>query len=35
VPDHLTAAVLGLPQVLLWLDARVRGEPAPSNCGTY
>ncbi|WUD63230.1 lipase family protein [Nocardia sp. NBC_00511] len=32
VPDHLTAAVLGLPDVLAWLDARMRGEPAPSNC---
>ncbi|WP_280276443.1 lipase family protein [Nocardia wallacei] len=32
VPDHLTAAVLGLPQVLTWLDARARGEAAPSNC---
>ncbi|WP_084519816.1 lipase family protein [Nocardia mexicana] len=32
VPDHLTAAVLGLPQVMTWLDARMRGEPAPSNC---
>ncbi|GAB2728572.1 lipase family protein [Nocardia thraciensis] len=32
VPDHLTAAVLGLPQAMGWLDARMRGEPAPSNC---
>ncbi|MBF6175703.1 lipase family protein [Nocardia blacklockiae] len=32
VPDHLTAAVLGLPEVLTWLDARSRNEPAPSNC---
>ncbi|WP_280267016.1 lipase family protein [Nocardia wallacei] len=32
VPDHLTAAVLGLPQVMGWMDARMRGEPAPSNC---
>ncbi|MBB5917282.1 hypothetical protein BJY24_006194 [Nocardia transvalensis] len=32
VPDHLTAAVLGLPSVMTWLDARMRGEPAPSNC---
>lgn len=32
VPDHLTAAVLGLPAALAWLDARLRGEPAPSNC---
>ncbi|WP_024804607.1 lipase family protein [Nocardia sp. BMG51109] len=32
VPDHLTAAVLGLPQVLGWLDGRVNGAPAPSNC---
>ncbi|MVU76327.1 lipase [Nocardia sp. ET3-3] len=32
VPDHLTAAVLGVPSALMWLDARMRGEPAPSNC---
>ncbi|MET8779284.1 lipase family protein [Nocardia sp. NPDC004654] len=32
VPDHLTAAVLGIPTALSWLDARFRGEPAPSNC---
>ncbi|MFE2996580.1 lipase family protein [Nocardia sp. NPDC059246] len=32
VPDHLTAAVLGLPPALAWLDARLRGEPAPTNC---
>ncbi|MGX1807381.1 lipase family protein [Nocardia sp. NPDC055321] len=32
VPDHLTAAVLGIPSALGWLDARFRGEPAPSNC---
>ncbi|RDI67780.1 lipase family protein [Nocardia pseudobrasiliensis] len=32
VPDHLTAAVLGLPQVLDWLTARFEGAPAPTNC---
>ncbi|GAA5049598.1 lipase family protein [Nocardia callitridis] len=32
VPDHLTAAVLGIPMALDWLDARFRGDPAPSNC---
>ncbi|MGW4633251.1 lipase family protein [Nocardia sp. NPDC004415] len=31
-PDHLTAAVLGLPGAVGWLDARLRGEPAPSTC---
>ncbi|MFC6010533.1 lipase family protein [Nocardia lasii] len=31
-PDHLTAAVLGLPAALSWLDARLQGEPAPSTC---
>ncbi|MFE1593503.1 lipase family protein [Nocardia sp. NPDC058705] len=31
-PDHLTAAVLGLPSALSWLDARLQGEPAPSTC---
>lgn len=32
VPDHLTAAVLGLPHVLSWIDARFRGETATGNC---
>ncbi|MEU2039994.1 lipase family protein [Nocardia niwae] len=34
VPDaeHLTAAVLGSPAVLPWLEGRVVGAPAPSNC---
>ncbi|EME23155.1 lipase family protein [Rhodococcus triatomae] len=31
-PDHLSAAVLGLPQALDWLDGRFRGTPAPSTC---
>ncbi|MCU1640631.1 MAG: lipase [Nocardia sp.] len=31
-PEHLSAAVLGMPSALAWLDARFRGEPAPSNC---
>ncbi|MGF6884209.1 pimeloyl-ACP methyl ester carboxylesterase [Nocardia sp. GAS34] len=31
-PEHLTAAVAGLPEVVAWLDARFHGEPAPSNC---
>lgn len=31
-PEHLSAAVLGIPTVLHWLAARFRGEPAPSNC---
>ncbi|WP_109529110.1 lipase family protein [Nocardia aurea] len=31
-PEHMSAAVLGVPFVLGWLDARFRGEPAPSNC---
>ncbi len=30
--DHLSAAVSGAPAVLTWLEGRVRGEPAPSNC---
>lgn len=32
VPDHLTAAVLGLPHVLSWIDARFRDETATGNC---
>lgn len=32
VPDHLTAAVLGLPTALNYLEQRFQGAPAPSNC---
>ncbi|MGW3482169.1 lipase family protein [Rhodococcus indonesiensis] len=31
-PDHLSAAALGLFPALDWVDARFRGEPAPSTC---
>ncbi|WP_063049172.1 lipase family protein [Nocardia arthritidis] len=31
-PDHLSAAVLGIPSALDWLDARLHDMPAPSNC---
>ncbi|MCZ4556338.1 triacylglycerol lipase [Rhodococcus sp. PvR044] len=31
-PDHLSAAALGLPQALDWIDGRFRGVPAPSTC---
>ncbi|MTE17014.1 lipase family protein [Nocardia aurantiaca] len=31
-PEHLSAAVLGMPDALAWIDARLDGEPAPSNC---
>ncbi|MFD0360293.1 lipase family protein [Nocardia sp. GCM10030253] len=31
-PEHLSAAVEGSPAVLGWLNARVRGEPAPVTC---
>ncbi|MFX0576184.1 lipase family protein [Nocardia nepalensis] len=31
-PEHLTAAVLGLPSALAWLAARFRGDPPPTNC---
>ncbi|MGQ4615731.1 lipase family protein [Nocardia sp. R7R-8] len=30
--EHVAPAVLGAPAVVLWLDARVRGEPAPTDC---
>ncbi|MGY2028029.1 lipase family protein [Nocardia gipuzkoensis] len=30
--EHLAPAVLGAPAVMQWLDARVRAEPAPTNC---
>ncbi|MEU1980947.1 lipase family protein [Nocardia sp. NPDC019395] len=31
-PEHMSAAVLGIPSVLIWLEGRFRGDPAPSNC---
>nr|WP_324199028.1 lipase family protein [Nocardia amamiensis] len=31
-PPHLSTAVVGAPAAMRWLDARVRGEPAPTNC---
>ncbi|MEV0248877.1 lipase family protein [Nocardia sp. NPDC050712] len=31
-PDHLATAVMGFPAAVAWLDARFRGEPAPSTC---
>lgn len=31
-PEHLTAAVEGLPAALSWLTERFEGKPAPSNC---
>ncbi|WP_054812049.1 lipase family protein [Nocardia arizonensis] len=30
--EHLTAAVVGTPAMLGWIEGRVRGEPAPANC---
>ncbi len=30
--EHLSAAVVGAPAMLLWLEGRVRGEPAPVTC---
>ncbi|WP_040776552.1 lipase family protein [Nocardia pneumoniae] len=30
--EHLSAAVMGAPAVLGWLEGRVRGEPAPIAC---
>lgn len=32
VPEHLSAAAAGAPEVLRWLEGRVRGEPAPVAC---
>ncbi|WP_194834982.1 lipase family protein [Nocardia sp. XZ_19_369] len=31
-PDHLTTAVLGAPAAIAWLDERLRGVPAPTDC---
>jgi hypothetical protein len=30
--EHLIAALTGYPEALHWLDARLRGEPAPTEC---
>ncbi|MBL1074127.1 lipase [Nocardia sp. 2] len=30
--EHIIAAFIGYPESLLWLDARLRGEPAASEC---
>ncbi|MEV2225042.1 lipase family protein [Nocardia vinacea] len=30
--EHLSAAVIGAPGVLPWLNARILGEPAPATC---
>lgn len=30
--EHLTAAAVGAPAMLTWLEGRVRGEPAPVAC---
>lgn len=30
--EHLSAAVVGAPAMLLWLEGRVHGEPAPAAC---
>ncbi|MFI6871724.1 lipase family protein [Nocardia sp. NPDC050406] len=30
--EHVVAAVTGYPEAILWLDARLRGEPAVSEC---
>ncbi|WP_433716469.1 lipase family protein [Nocardia sp. CA-084685] len=30
--EHLSAAVVGAPETLSWLNARILGEPAPASC---
>ena len=30
--EHVTAAVIGFPDAMSWLDARLRGSPARSGC---
>lgn len=32
VPEHLSAALMGAPEVMQWLEGRMRGEPAPVTC---
>lgn len=30
--EHATGALVGIPHVVRWLDARLRGEPEPGTC---
>ncbi|MRH92759.1 lipase [Nocardia sp. SYP-A9097] len=30
--EHIVAAFTGFPESLIWLDQRLRGEPAPNEC---
>jgi hypothetical protein len=31
--EHFSGSIVGLPEAYAYVDARFRGEPAPSNCG--
>jgi hypothetical protein len=31
-PEHVSGAILGAPEVLTWMEGRVRGEHAPTTC---
>ncbi|RMI30966.1 lipase family protein [Nocardia stercoris] len=32
IGEHLTTAVFGFPEALAWIESRISGVPAPSNC---
>ncbi len=32
--DHVTVVVEGVPVAMLWLNARIAGEPPPNNCSS-
>lgn len=35
VPTHVGGAVAAYPDAFAWLDGRLHGAPAPSNCGAF
>jgi len=35
VINHAVPMIAGLPESVAYIEARLRGEPAPSNCGTF
>ncbi|MBS9374534.1 lipase family protein [Rhodococcus sp. B50] len=35
VINHAVPMIAGLPDSVTYIEARLRGEPAPSNCGTF
>ncbi|WP_413247778.1 lipase family protein [Rhodococcus sp. Z13] len=35
IVNHAVPMIGGLPESVAWVEARLRGEPAPTNCGTF